>query len=115
MLALTAVYFLTLYASRPSAQVSSPEKGYTVQIEHGTVERPMPVTAAAEEKINVNTAPAAELEELYGIGEVKAQAIVEWREAHGPFTYPEDLLAVPGIGEKTLEKIRDDITWEVTP
>ena len=113
--ALTAVYFLTLYAQQPSAQISSPEKGYTVQIDHGTVERFTPAAAGQEAKINVNTAPAEELEELYGIGEVKAQAIVDWREEHGPFTCAEDLLAVPGIGTKTLEQIRDDITWEVTP
>lgn len=113
--ALTTVYFLTLYAQQPSARISSPQRSFTTQIQHGTVKRIRHGDAAQEAKINVNTAPAEELEALYGIGEVKAQAIVDWREEYGPFTCAEDLLAVPGIGEKTLEQIRDDITWEVTP
>lgn len=57
--------------------------------------------------IAVNTADAVELERLPGIGPVLAQKIVEYREAHGPFTRPEDLLSVSGIGPSTLEAIRD--------
>jgi competence protein ComEA len=62
-------------------------------------------------KLNVNTASVEELETLPYIGEVKAKAIVEYREKNGPFRSPEDLLDVPGIGEKTLEKIRGKITF----
>lgn len=60
--------------------------------------------------IDVNQATAAELTGLPGIGEVRAQAIVAYRAEHGPFTAVEDLLAVPGIGEGTLNKIRSMIT-----
>lgn len=61
--------------------------------------------------INVNTASPKELESLPGIGEVLAQRIVEYRETHGPFRSPEDLLKVKGIGPKKLENIRDRITF----
>ncbi len=63
-------------------------------------------------KININTATAKELEELPGIGPVKAQAIVEFREKQGKFTDFRQLLDVKGIGEKTYQKIRDLITLE---
>lgn len=60
--------------------------------------------------VNVNTASAAELEALPGIGEVLAQRIVDHRTEHGPFASVEDLLDVSGIGEAILEDIRDLVT-----
>ena len=66
------------------------------------------------EKININTAPAEELERLPGIGESRAAAIVAYREEHGPFTSEEDLLNVSGIGEGILNKVRDYIALEDT-
>jgi competence protein ComEA len=60
--------------------------------------------------INVNTADAATLEELSGIGEVLAQAIVSYREENGPFGTVDDLLDVSGIGDATLEDIRSEVT-----
>ncbi len=60
--------------------------------------------------INLNTATAQELETLPGIGEVKANQIVAYREEHGFFLNIEDLLNVPGIGPELLEKIRSEIT-----
>lgn len=62
------------------------------------------------EKININTADLSELMSLEGIGEVKAKAIIEYREAHGGFSSISELTRVSGIGEKTLEKNRDRIT-----
>ncbi|HEY8542081.1 MAG TPA: helix-hairpin-helix domain-containing protein [Pseudothermotoga sp.] len=62
-------------------------------------------------KINVNTATLEELLELPGIGEVKASEIIKIREQKGPFKKPEDLLQVPGIGPKTVEKIKDMIVF----
>lgn len=61
----------------------------------------------AQGKINLNSASAAELEELPGIGEVRAGAIVAYREANGPFTSIDAVTDVSGIGPATLETIRD--------
>lgn len=66
--------------------------------------------ATADEKININTATVAELEDLPGIGNEKAEAIVAFRENNGTFRSIEDLLYVPGIGSAILEKIKDKIT-----
>ena len=60
--------------------------------------------------VNINTAAVTELTQLDGIGESKAAAIVEYREKHGGFATVDELLNVPGIGEKTLANIRRQIT-----
>ena len=65
-------------------------------------------------KVNVNTASAAELASLPGIGPSKAQAIVEHR-AKEPFTRAEDLRKVKGIGPKLYDAIREQITVGDTP
>ena len=68
-------------------------------------------TAVAEEKVNVNSASADALAELLnGVGPKKAEAIVAYREANGPFKVVDDLLNVKGIGQATLEKNRDRIS-----
>ena len=69
---------------------------------------------AAEEdaRLNINTASAAELEMLPGIGPALSAAIVEQREERGSFTTAEDLLEVPGIGEKKLAAIRDLLRFD---
>ncbi|WP_169713665.1 helix-hairpin-helix domain-containing protein [Paludifilum halophilum] len=64
----------------------------------------------AGSKVNVNAAQAAELEELQGIGPSKAEAIIRYREENGSFSSLEELTEVPGIGEKTLENFRDQVT-----
>ena len=66
--------------------------------------------AVAGGLINVNTASATELEELPGVGEVIAQAIVDYRTENGPFTSVDQLLDVSGIGDATLENIRELVT-----
>lgn len=60
--------------------------------------------------INLNTATAAELEALDGIGPVLAGNIVDWRTANGAFSSVDDLLDVSGIGEQTLAGLRDQVT-----
>lgn len=65
--------------------------------------------AAEAGKINLNTASADELASLKGIGEKKAQAIVDHREKQGKFTSIDQLADVSGIGPATLEANRDMI------
>lgn len=70
----------------------------------------VPFAAMAEGKIDINTADEVALQELKGIGEKKAAAIVEYREAHGNFENVDALASVSGIGAKTVEKLRPFIT-----
>lgn len=60
-------------------------------------------------KLNINTATLAELTSLKGIGDKKAQAIVDYREKQGKFTSVDQLADVNGIGPATLEANRDMI------
>lgn len=60
--------------------------------------------------VDVNTASAETIsEELKGVGLSKAQAIVAYREKHGPFRNADELALVKGIGERTVEMNRNDI------
>ncbi|WP_407886084.1 helix-hairpin-helix domain-containing protein [Levilactobacillus sp. N40-8-2] len=60
--------------------------------------------------INLNTATVADLQQLTGIGEKKAQKIVDYRTAHGSFQTVKDLTQVPGFGEKTVANLQDQLT-----
>ena len=66
-----------------------------------------PVIALAT--ININTATKDELVALPGIGPAKAQAIVDYRKAHGPFKTVEELKDVKGIGARRFEKLKPDL------
>ncbi len=72
-----------------------------------------PLFTQPQRGIDVNRAGAEELLLLPGIGPKKAEAILAYRNEHGPFTAPEDLLAVPGIGPATLEGLRDKLVFSV--
>jgi competence protein ComEA len=65
---------------------------------------------AEEGKINLNKATKADLETLSGIGPSKADAIIEYRETKGPFKTIEELMEISGFGEKTFEKLKENIT-----
>jgi len=62
------------------------------------------------QKIDINRAEAWLLQALPGVGEVKANAIIEYREKNGPFRDINELGKVPGFGESNLDKIKDLIT-----
>lgn len=66
--------------------------------------------ASGDGRVNLNTADVAALDTLPRIGPAMAERIVQWREANGGFTSIEDLLAVPGIGDKMLESLRELVT-----
>lgn len=90
------------------------EDGQQVYVPHRGEENPpvqLPSRASgAGDKVNLNTADLAELDSLPGIGPVTAQRIIDYRETHGPFARPETITEVPGIGEATLDKVRELIT-----
>ncbi|PLR93797.1 helix-hairpin-helix domain-containing protein [Bacillus sp. T33-2] len=67
-------------------------------------------TSGGTGKIDLNKAEAADLETLPGIGPSKATAILEYRETNGPFKAIEDLKLISGIGDKTFEKLKDNIS-----
>ncbi len=64
----------------------------------------------ADRKVNINQAAKEELMTLTGIGEVKAGAIIRYREEHGPFGSIEEIKEIDGIKDGVFQKIRDDIT-----
>ena len=66
-------------------------------------------TADANGVVNINTADAATLKSLSGIGDAKAQAILAYREEHGSFSSIEEIMQVPGIKESTFSAIKDKI------
>lgn len=67
--------------------------------------------AAQSSTVNINTADVETLQSgLTGIGKVKAEAIVEYRDSNGPFASVDELLEVKGIGAATLEKNRDKLS-----
>ncbi len=72
---------------------------------------------AADKVIDINRATIDELAEaLPGIGPKKAARIVQWRQDHGPFPTIDTLIEVRGIGERTLEKLRNLVTvGELSP
>ena len=65
--------------------------------------------------LNINTATSAQLQLLNGIGPTKADAIIRYRNQHGPFKTLSALENVDGIGPKTVEKIRAQLTTGNTP
>lgn len=76
----------------------------------GEVTEQSPVAGlSADGVVNINTASQAELETLPRIGPALAQRIIAWREANGRFRSVQDLLAVPGIGEKLFAGIKDRV------
>ena len=78
----------------------------------GSSESSATSSAPAEKtgKVHLNRATESELQTVSGIGQKRAQDIVAYREANGPFRSVDDLKNVSGIGEKTLEKLRDAFT-----
>ncbi|MGD9034894.1 MAG: helix-hairpin-helix domain-containing protein [Desulfobacteraceae bacterium] len=68
--------------------------------------------AEQTEKVNINTATVEEIAKLEKIGPSYAERIVQYRKENGPFTKPEDILKVKGIGPKTFELNKDKISVE---
>lgn len=87
-----------------------PKKGESVAQSLETLQESAPAQQNQEEKINHNTATEAELQTISGIGAKKAQEIIRFRDEQGPFKTVEELKNVPGIGEKTVDRLKDMLT-----
>lgn len=84
-------------------QVLVPAAGVTSDVPGGAAPPP------GDDRIDLNAADQAALETLPRIGPALAERIIAWRDENGRFTSVDDLLAVPGIGEKLLAGLRDGV------
>ncbi|QXH52910.1 helix-hairpin-helix domain-containing protein [Pseudomonas fakonensis] len=83
--------------SLPAAEVVAPQVGMASEQPHAA-------------RLDLNSADATTLQrELNGIGKAKAEAIVAYRDANGPFTSVDELLEIKGIGKALLERNRDKL------
>lgn len=78
--------------------------------EEVVVELPVSLDTSDGGRVNINQADLNELLTLNGVGPQKAQEIISYRESNGQFSKVEDIMNVSGIGEKTFEKIQDQLT-----
>ena len=101
----TATTIPTTVVTTPTVTVTNPPATAAQATNPPTV-----IATDANGKININTADKDTLMTLTGIGDVKSQAIIDYRNENGAFKSIEEITNVSGIGEKTLEKIKDKIT-----
>ena len=99
---LSALALAAMLAAHVQAQVDGPRK-------------PSSPIAKPIVTVNINTATAAELEQLPGIGAKTAARIVDYRQKKGPFKKIEELMNVQGIGEKSFLKLRPQLTVGTSP
>ena len=93
------IYVPTVGEQQAAAAVGGAESGAATT----------PGAGSSSGLVNINTASAAELQTLSGIGPSMAQSIIDERSKNGPFASVDDLMRVSGIGEKKLAKIKDCI------
>lgn len=108
---ITLGFFLGRNLTRGDVIVSLPESMYTEPTQASTAASVE--TTGAEEvsfPLDINQADSEALQALPGIGEVLAGRIISYRDENGPFSSPDQLMNVEGIGEKRLEAILDYIT-----
>lgn len=108
---ITLGFFLGRNLTRGDVMISLPESMYTEPTQASTAASVE--TTGAEEvsfPLDINQADSETLQALPGIGEVLAGRIIAYRDENGPFSSPDQLMNVEGIGEKRLEAILDYIT-----
>lgn len=100
---------LALVFSSSAFAVSKAKTSTAAEMTKSTKAAPASM-ASMEKKINLNTADAAALTKIPGIGPKKAEAIIDYRKANGKFKSIDDLQKVKGIGPKLLGKIKSNLT-----
>jgi competence protein ComEA len=117
-IAFTAGFFtarLTVSGNKPVITVSNTAKSAQTPVPSAAARTPTPVpepSVPAPHSVNINTASAEELQRLPGIGPGLAEKIIAYREKHGAFGKPEDIMEVSGIGTGIFEAVEDYITVE---
>lgn len=108
---ITLGFFLGRNLTRGDVMISLPESMYTEPTQAST-DASVETTGAEEVSfpLDINQADSQALQALPGIGEVLAGRIIAYRDENGPFSSPDQLMNVEGIGEKRLEAILDYIT-----
>ena len=86
-----------------------PKKGEEVYSELAPAPTSQKMEVGKEGKVNINTATVEELKTLKGIGEKKAEAIIEYRKKNGSFKNKEELMKVRGIGKKLYESFQERV------
>ena len=109
-LVVTGGYFVSGQLGEAEYQVTVSKQAPAVSASLPEVEDGYPDSLLEGEVIDLNTASAADLTRLLGIGEKRAQAIVDYRESSGPFQSVEELTEVKGIGEGILAQVYDYVT-----
>ncbi len=98
---LPVLVLVSLFAAAPPSSAQSASR---------TSAKTSTAATSAAAIVNINTASAAELDALPGIGAKMAERIVEYRQKNGPFKKVEDLMNVRGVGEKNFLKLKPQIT-----
>ena len=109
-LVVTGGYFVSGQLGEAEYQVTVSKQAPAVSASLPEVEDGYPDSLLEGEVIDLNTASVAALTRLPGIGEKRAQAIVDYRESSGPFQSVEELTEVKGIGEGILAQVYDYVT-----
>lgn len=121
IIVLLIIFGMTLLYFKSINQLQSPQPTllYNQLSQPATDHRPLTTANLSgsklltlNKKINLNTASAADLEAIRGIGPSTAQRIITHRQRHGRFKKVEDVMTVKGIKEKGFEKIRRYLTVE---
>ena len=111
-LVVTGGYFVSGQLGEADYQVTVSKQAPAVSASLPEVEDGYPDSLLEGEVIDLNTASAADLTRLPGIGEKRAQSILEYREEHGPFQTVDELDHVSGIGQGILDGLREYATVE---
>ncbi|MEM7402404.1 MAG: helix-hairpin-helix domain-containing protein [Myxococcota bacterium] len=113
---------LTILLVTACLSVTSWTVAAAVPAQHTPAQRSMQMAGAAKiavgkksqrsrRKIDLNLATSKQLQQLKGIGQKRAEAIVRYRQQHGPFTRITQLFHIKGIGSKLLKKLQQQITF----
>lgn len=110
LLLLSAAFLCGLFVGRNTAAPELLQLPERQQVVTQMSDAPLEMVEQRVTVLDLNAATAEELDSLPGIGPVIAERIIAYREENGPYVSVEELLAVQGIGEKTLSELREYLT-----